>query len=381
MTIRTLVLSGGGGRGAFHAGVYKYLSETKKANVDPDHQDAWIPDVVVGTSIGALNGAAITQGVNAHELEAFWLSLREHDIQGLPPSMGILARRVINLFLKRSIGVPLPVVPKSKAMSPPADEAWPPIPIMPKWLANRLIGRWSNLLDTGPLHETLRNRLGIDEKKLSESEKTLLISATNIRTGEGMTFCNRQIYHKTTGDEHPAIKYGITLKRIVASCSIPIVYPWTTDDDGETYWDGALVANTPLSAAFEAVRDRSSHEPMEVVVVMMNPWREGDDHAQLPRLSKLPGDIGEAMTWTLDWTLLASFRVSLKMMRAFNKIAAYDIEAGREPSYRPVVDLIVAPDEFLPVERIIDYDEPASRRLIQLGYEAAQRAFQKRFGA
>ena len=34
--IRTLVLSGGGGRGAFHAGVYKYLAETQKEGVDAE---------------------------------------------------------------------------------------------------------------------------------------------------------------------------------------------------------------------------------------------------------------------------------------------------------------------------------------------------------
>ena len=35
--IRALILSGGGGRGAFHAGVYKYLMELNKLNVDSNH--------------------------------------------------------------------------------------------------------------------------------------------------------------------------------------------------------------------------------------------------------------------------------------------------------------------------------------------------------
>ena len=39
---RALVLSGGGGRGAYHVGVYRYLEE-----------QGLKPDVVVGTSIGA----------------------------------------------------------------------------------------------------------------------------------------------------------------------------------------------------------------------------------------------------------------------------------------------------------------------------------------
>lgn len=46
--LRALVLSGGGGRGAYHVGVLRFLEE---------HE--WYPDVVAGTSIGAVNGAAI----------------------------------------------------------------------------------------------------------------------------------------------------------------------------------------------------------------------------------------------------------------------------------------------------------------------------------
>ena len=377
MTIRTLVLSGGGGRGAFHAGVYKYLMQANKEGLDDPHNAPWVPDIVVGTSIGAVNGAAITQGISAEELEKFWLSLREHDIQGLPPGMGWLARKMINWFLKKSIGVPLQRVSPHKAFSPPADESWPPIPVMPSWMADRVIGRWSNLLDTAPLHDTLQHRLGLSAEKIAASEKTLLISATNIQTGEGVTFCNRDI--SPPDKNHSSIRYGVTLRRIIASCSIPLVYPWTKDEDGHLYWDGAVVINTPLGPAFDAARDRPMDEPMEVVVVMMTPWWESGE-VPPPRDQQLPDDFGEAITWTLDWSLLASFRISLKMLRAFNKIADHQHETGQEVTYRQVKDIIVAPDRFLPVARIIDYDEPASRQLIQLGYEAAEAAFKEKFG-
>jgi hypothetical protein len=62
-------------------------------------------------------------------------------------------------------------------------------------------------------------------------------------------------------------------------------------------------------------------------------------------------------------------------------MAQLAVEAGKDQPYRLVRDIIVAPREFLPVERIIDYDEPASRELIEKGYEAAERAFKSRFGA
>lgn len=378
MTIRTLVLSGGGGRGAFHAGVYKYLCQEQKPGLRPDYQGAWIPDIVVGTSIGAVNGAAIVQGVPAGELERFWLSLREHDIQGLPPGMGWLARWVANAILRHAIGVKLPQVMPPVALSPQAGDSWPPLPILPSVLSERLIGRWSNLLDTGPLLQTLITRLNLDEQKIATSDKTLLISATNVRTGEGVVFSNREIIHPRTGKPDPHVRTPITIRRIIASCSIPMVYPWTKDDDGDVYWDGAVLANTPLGAVFDAVRHRPLDEAMEVVIVMMTPWWEND--ADAPAHPELPQDFGEAITWTLDWALLSSFRVDLKLTRSCNKMADLAARTGHPPEYRLVQDVIVAPDRFLPVARIIDYDEPGSRELLRLGYQAAEQAFRAKFG-
>ena len=68
--VHALVLSGGGGRGAYHVGVLRFLEE---------HE--WVPDVIVGTSIGAVNGAAIASGHTAHSLWALWRRLRTDDVQ------------------------------------------------------------------------------------------------------------------------------------------------------------------------------------------------------------------------------------------------------------------------------------------------------------
>src|SRR5690606_17587182 len=102
-----------------------------------------------------------------------------------------------------------------------------PLPILPRKLSEFFIGRWSNLLDTGPLLRTLTERLGLDEKKIADSKKILLINATNVRTGEGIIFSNREIIHPATGKPAPNLRAPMTLKRIIASCSIPMVYPWT----------------------------------------------------------------------------------------------------------------------------------------------------------
>jgi len=380
--IRTLVLSGGGGRGAFHAGVYKYLMEAQKMGVDDDHQGVWTPDIVVGTSIGAVNGAAIVQGISAQRLEAIWLGLREHDIQGLPPGMKTISRFIARRALKSMIGVNLPQVSPDRATSPNPEEFWPPMPFLPKWMAEKLIGRWINLLDTGPLLQTLESKFQLEEQKLADRPGTLMITATNVQTGERTIFSNKSIYQRRKGnlESRPDVHEGISLRRIIASCSIPLVYPWTYDTETNAYyWDGALVANTPMGAALDAVRDKPPEIPMEVVVVLMTPWWEsGETPPQ--RASELPDSFDDAITWMLDWMLLASFRERLNLIKIYNDLADLERKAGnKELHYRKVDVAIVAPKDFFPVARIIDYDE-YSGELINFGYQAAQQVFKDRFG-
>jgi NTE family protein len=379
-TIRALVLSGGGGRGAFHAGVYKYLMQAGKADVDANHQDVWEPQVVVGTSIGAVNGAAIVQGMSAEALEQVWLSLEEQDIQGLPPGMRGIARWISRRIFADIMDARLPQVPAREATSPIPKDYWPPLPLLPRWLSEWMIGRWINLLDTGPLRKTLYTRFGFDEKELAESTKALLIAATNIQTGERMIFSNREVYHRHTGEARRDVASGITADRILASCSIPLVYPWTFDPDTNAfYWDGAVVANTPLGAALDVMRDVPVDVPAEVVVVLMTPWWQ--DPAETPRAARrMPDSFGDAITWTLDWALLASFRERLRLIDAYNRFAERERAEGKKPyHFRMVKVVIVAPDDFLPAARIIDYDGDVSQDLIGAGYAAAEQAFCKRF--
>ncbi len=367
-SIKTLVLSGGGGRGAFHAGVYRYLSETQKQFVDTAHQAEWKPDIIVGTSIGAVNGAAIAQGYSAEELVEFWLDLREKDIQGLPPGMSWLARVIVNRLMKTLIGTRLDPVDPSFSTASQTPNHWLPIPG---------IGRWASLLDTGPLQKTLQTKMKFDSDKIHHSLTTLLINTTNIHTGELRIFSNKPIYKKETGEVRKDVVSGISIKRVLASCSIPLVYPWTVDEaTGETYWDGAVVSNTPLGAAFDAAGDISVDIPMEIVVVLMTPWRYQQDQNH----REMPGNIGEGITWALDWALLASFRERLALIEAYNQLARIGQQTGDAElsKYREAKVIIVAPDDFFPAARILDYDE-RNGKLIDLGYQAAEKAFQRQF--
>jgi hypothetical protein len=124
---------------------------------------------------------------------------------------------------------------------------------------------------------------------------------------------------------------------------------------------------------------------MEVVAVLMTPWWErGESPAS--RKQKLPQGFGQAITWTLDWMLLASFRAELGLTNAFNRLAQEERERQKkdpeyQARYRQVDVVIVAPEDFLDeVTRIIDYDKEASQKLIERGKKAAEKAFKKYFG-
>ncbi|RMD51310.1 MAG: patatin-like phospholipase family protein [Candidatus Thermofonsia bacterium] len=327
---RALVLSGGGGRGAYHVGVLRFLEE---------HD--WLPDVVVGTSIGAVNGAAIASGHNAYSLWALWQRLRTNDVQ--------------------------------------------------KANLNPLEGTY--LLDTAPLRETLQKEGWVNFDRINSEDAAvhLRITATEVNSGHLHVFGNSPDVFPSRLEIEP-----IELDHIIASCSIPVVYPATQLHE-HLYWDGATVANTPLGPAIDAGAE-------EIVVVIMTPW---DDDREV--IKEPPGNILSSLSYTLEWALLASFQADLKLFRRVNDLVRLQVENARlraanaalmaqlkgdefvfddvnkngipdvlEKEFRQLPDpIIVGPKRPIPVDRIIRYTLDGHKELYQMGYEDAKRAWRE----
>jgi NTE family protein len=209
----TLVLQGGGALGSYQAGVYQALAE---ADLHPD----W----VAGISIGAINSAIIAGNPpdrRVDRLREFWETVSTSPL-GIPHSKSLeakddLGHQLINQARAMSIlffGAPNFFIPRL----PPA---W-------LWPAGRVDK--ASYYDNTPLRGTLERLVDFD--RINDGGMRFSVGAVDIRSG------NFTYFDSTT--------HRIGVEHILASGSLPPGFP-ATEIDGEYYWDGGLISNTPLT--------------------------------------------------------------------------------------------------------------------------------------
>ena len=202
---KALVLQGGGALGAYQAGVYAGVYEKHKAL-----------DWVAGVSIGAINAALIAGNppeLRVARLREFWDLVSSGPAQRLPPGWG--DRAFFNQWSANSaalFGVP-------GFFTPRRDPAL-------------LLGGAAPLLsyyDTSPLKSTLERLVDFD--RINDCDIRFSVGAVNVRSGNSIYFDNTK---QRIGPEH-----------IMASGALPPGFA-PVHIDGEDYWDGGIVSNTPL---------------------------------------------------------------------------------------------------------------------------------------
>lgn len=88
-----LALSGGGAKGFAHIGVFKMLEEC-----------ALMPDIIAGTSVGALMGALFADGYRADELQELFTGREFSEFAQLQiPKSGLFDSKRFRYFLKRHL--------------------------------------------------------------------------------------------------------------------------------------------------------------------------------------------------------------------------------------------------------------------------------------
>ena len=209
-----LVLQGGGALGSYQAGVYDALSTSE-----------YLPDWVAGISIGAVNAAIIAGNppeVRVERLREFWEGITA------PSAFWPAQSSSFPCDYRRTSSLNALMFGQPGFFSP-----HPPL----HWL---LGGAVTSYYDTSALKDTLERLVDFD--RINSREMRFSVGAVNVRTGNFLYFDNAKM---TIRPEH-----------VMASGALPPGFP-IVEIDGEYYWDGGLVSNTPLRYVLEELPRRS----------------------------------------------------------------------------------------------------------------------------
>ncbi|MBX3671176.1 MAG: patatin-like phospholipase family protein [Rhodocyclaceae bacterium] len=219
-----LVLQGGGALGAYELGVYQALHE---AGLEPD----W----VIGTSIGAINGAIIAGNRSEDRLvrlRELWRRVGQAPSfpywPGLPEAFAEL------LTLVRGIA----------GFCSPRGPVWGGV--------RAKVGlERASYYSSAPLRETLSEL--VDFSVLNAGHPRLTVGAVHIESGAMRYFDSRRA--------------ALDIEHVMASGALPPGLP-AVRVGGDAYWDGGLYSNTPLEAVLDDDPRRDS------LIFSVNVWQQ-----------------------------------------------------------------------------------------------------------
>src|SRR5215471_8067605 len=308
-----LLLQGGGALGSYQGGVYQALAE---ANLHPD----W----VAGISIGAINSALIVGNPpekRVEKLREFWETVSDSPV-GIPyfPEVKLqddFAHSIVNQL--RSWNTLLFGAPSFFKLRLP-----------PPYLYPSISPRTLSYYDTSPLRATLERLVDFD--LLNAGATRFSVGAVNVRNGDFVYFDNAT---DQIGPQH-----------VMASGSLPSGFP-ATEIEGEFFWDGGLVSNTPL----QWVLDYSPRQ--DTLVFQLDLWNAR---------GALPRDLIEVELRQKDIRFSSRTRAAtnqFKQMQMARRTAAKVLE--KLPK-----DLLQSPE----VEKLAELADEKVYNLIQLIYRA-----------
>lgn len=316
-----LVLSGGGAKGAFGAGVAAAL------------EDAGIrPRVLTGTSAGALNAAALATGAGADTLVELWSHLESRHVYRVRKDVHTLLRpwHLIR-HPGRLIGMGSHTTTEHLLDS---------------------VG-WDWLFETGPLRQRLCDLIG--ERIPIPDDRVLSVSCVDANTGELVRFTNELPPNRPPENFR---EVELTVDHLLASAAIPGIFR-PVEIDGEPYWDGGLVANTPLRAAM----------PFEPDVAFVVASGAVDRDAATPR------SLGQTVGLMVDHLMRTAMVEDIDHARTVNEL----VRANPEATYHVEVEIVpISPtDDHVGVAHMLDFEPSVARDLIGAGRRAGRAAIER----
>jgi NTE family protein len=220
-----LVLSGGGARAAYQAGVLLAISRML-----PDPQRNPFP-IICGTSAGAINAVAIASGASnyrqsVHYLAQMWKQLHIHDVYDA--SLAYFIKTFFHFGISIATG----------------GHGWR----NPK-----------SFLDNAPLRAFLGQAMpfdGIRHSLAQGSLQALALTASCFSTGMSVTFFESQPHlDEWSRHQRMGVRERIGLDHLMATSAIPLIFP-STQIGNLHYCDGAIRQMTPLSPALHLGADK-----------------------------------------------------------------------------------------------------------------------------
>jgi predicted acylesterase/phospholipase RssA len=323
-----IALQGGGALGAYALGALKYIYES---------EPGFRPSCISGVSIGAFTAAIVASHPEnpIPKLTSFWEELTVFHSSLLPPD----AEKYLAYFGNRAF------------YSPRLDYVGLPF--------------WTNFYELRPIKRTLERYVSFDA--IANADVKLVVTATNIKSGEIAEFRNDD-------PEHP-----LTLDHLIASGSLPPSYPAQQIGDN-MYWDGGLFDNTPLSSLLKYIAPDDAAATRVIVVNLF------------PKEGALPRTMLDVFDRITELQFANKTEKDVAIARKINKLVAVieelqGVPAGdpksvlRQPEfadlaqYRVFENIIaISNNEPEPVSSSADFSMASIERRIEAGYRDARKA-------
>jgi len=327
-TKTAIAFQGGGALGAYAFGALKCLCES---------EPAFRPSCVSGVSIGAFTAAIVVSHPDdpIPKLQAFWDDLTVLHSAFLPPA----AEKFLAYFGNSAF-------------------YWPRLDYF-------RLPFWTNFYDLSPIKRTLERYIDFD--RIAQAEVKLVVTATNIKSGEIVEFSN----------DNPA--KPITMDHLIASGSLPPSYPAKEIGD-QSFWDGGLFDNTPLSSLLKQI---SSSDAAATRVIVINLF---------PNEGTIPKNMIEVFDRMTELQFANKTGKDVSLARKINKLVAIieqlqGVAAGHAGSVllKPDFDdlakykvfdniITIVNTEQEPVSSSADFSKASIERRIKAGYRDAAKA-------
>jgi NTE family protein len=313
---RALVLSGGGARGAYEAGIIRYILEVLPEDL------GFTPnfEVICGTSVGAINSAWLAATINDPEFSAqklwyLWRTLRFADVVKVSYADVL---RMTRTFFKQ-----LPAGAEPLLRDPD--------------------GRSGGVLNTTFFDQLIRDEIPFDniarniERGLLEG---VTVSATDMVTSRTTVFVQRKgdgLPPWTRDPRRIAVAGPINANKVLASAAIPLLFP-PIRIGHHWFCDGGLRQNTPLSPALRL----DAEKVLVIALRSRGEWpvpgpfdaRSDEPDEEVPSTFFLMGKI-------LDALLLDPVDYDMTVLERINGILEHGEEAFGDESFTEALNDVV----------------------------------------